>query len=338
MSSINKTLSTIILGGSLVAAGAILWSSPAKKTEAAIAVVEDGPRPGPEKAAPAARPEQETVAAVDANGGEVVEVTPPKPTLAIAPEDSAANYEELAKDALADGDVKGAFIALRKHIYDHPPTVEILLNIGRTGRQAGELAIAEQALLDAAKLDPRSADIELELARVLLDNDELSDARIHVRQAIRFDPENALAWNVAGRIAMQESHWQRAETALRRALEIDPTNAMFHNNMGLLYIYMNKADEAVDSLETAVELFGDDTPYFVYNNLGLAHEMAKNYDEARDAFEEALVGNPDYARARVNLNRVLGTLASSAEKKVFETAKGVDPKQAADAQDGTGSL
>jgi Tfp pilus assembly protein PilF len=336
--SVNKLVSSIILGGSIAAAGAILVTSPAKKPETqVVAMTVDAKQPVREEPTSTDAGVNKEVTVADENG-EVVEVAPAKIEVAIAHGDKESDFEALAKDALEAGDYKLAFENLRKHIFDHAPTSEVLLNIGRTGREVGEYGIAEQALRDAVALDATNADAELELARVLVDEDELADARTHAKRAIHLDGENALAWNVAGRIAMLESSWQRAEVALRKALEIEPTNGMIHNNMGLLYIYTAKPQNAVESLETAVELFGDDTPSFVYNNLGLAHEMAKEYDEARDAFEEALVANPTYARARVNLSRVLTTLANVEEAKKFETAKGIDPKEAADLQDSAGSL
>jgi tetratricopeptide (TPR) repeat protein len=107
-----------------------------------------------------------------------------------------------------------------------------------------------------------------------------------------------------------------------KALELDPMNPLIHNNAGLLFLHTKQGGRAVDSLETAVELYDNQAPAFVYNNLGLAHEQVGHYEEAREAFEEALLVSPFYARAKVNLRRIETTIASISEQNAFQTAQG----------------
>jgi len=233
-----------------------------------------------------------------------------RPLVALPTDDRAADHAADAMRAMDDGDLASAFASLRKHLYLHDPSSEILLHVGILGRQLGELAVAEQALLDAGALDPRSPAVQVELARLYLDAKELQKARHAARQAIRLDAEHAPAWNLAGRVAMEENEWQRAEASFRRSVELDPTDAMLRNNLGLLYVRMRRPEAAVEALETAVELYADDVPYFVYNNLGLAFEQSESLEDARDAYEAALSVNPMYSRARVNLERTLTALAA----------------------------
>lgn len=331
----------LLAAGGAVAMAAYLWSQPIARSTApreAVSASLSAEPTGPayaaaqlDPSASGARPTEDpsviegaSVLEHDEDGPDA-DVQGERPVVALEHDDLDTDYQKLAREQIELGDVNAALGSLRKHIYRNEPTADVLLNIGRLGRQAGEHAIAEQALLDAAALDPKNVETQVELSRILLEVGELEDARIHARQAIRLDPEHAIAWNVAGRIAMQQSNWARAETALKRAAELDPTNAMIHNNLGLLYIYTHRGKDAIDSLETAVELFNDESPYFVYNNLGLAHELAGNLAEARTAFEEALALNPTYSRAKVNLDRIESTIASREEKTTFETAKGVAP-------------
>jgi Tfp pilus assembly protein PilF len=337
-SRVARTISTIVLGGSTVALGAILWTSAMSTPRTAeqqpvvaraIPIAEPTPTP---------KTEPHNAPIVEEQPAETVVVDEKKIELAMPhEEEDETDYLALAHDQMDGGEMEKAFTSLRKHLFDHEPTAEIMLDLGRVGRQIKEYEVAVEALDRAAALDSRNADVQLELARVHLDAGDADKARVHAKEAIHLDPENAMAWNVAGRIAMKQSEWARGEAALKRAVELNPTNGMIHNNLGLLYLYTSRADDAVDALETAVELFGDDSPYFVYNNLGLAHEMAKDYEDARDAFEEALAKNPTYSRARVNLRRVLTTIAQREEDKTFETAKGVDPNEASDGED-TSSL
>lgn len=311
----EKILTGAVFGGIAITASALLWPTQASLRErihakapievSAIEVAD---------ATEAVTPVEvtSTVEAVVAPVPVEVEAQPVagiRPVVALQHADQKTDFVELALDQIDRGDLEGAFNSLRKHIYDNEPTPELLREIGVLGRQAGELAVAEQALLDAGALDPYDAGIQIEMARLHVKAGDLGEARTAARQAIRIDGENAMAWNLAGRVAMGESHWQRAEAAFRRAAQLDPTNPMIRNNLGLLFVKARRGTAAVDALETAVELFDDEVPHFVYNNLGLAYEMKNDLENARDAYEQALVANPLYSRARLNLERALTAIA-----------------------------
>ena len=242
-------------------------------------------------------------------------VTGKVPVVALSTEEKETDFITRSEMQLEKGELKQAFRSLRRHVFVNDPTSIVLYQIANLGRQVGEYAIAEQALLDAGALDPENSEIQVELARVHIDTKNYRAARMAVRQAIRIDDENAMAWNVAGRIAMMQYHWQRAEGAFRRAIAISPTNPMVYNNLGLLYVRMSEGEQAVDALEASVELFGDDTPYFVYNNLGLAYEKIDALEDARDAFEQAITVNSRYTRARLNLERAVISIAELDKKK-----------------------
>ncbi len=312
---IGKIFAGVVVGGGILGATAFLLSAP-YRAEYQVQPIEMEAEVVTPEAQPVVVPAPE----------------PKKPELALEPEEQGIDYVEAANQALAEGDLENAFVSLRRSLYGTTPTVDTLLRIGRVGREINELELAEMALLQASKLDPRVADVQVELARIYLRRDDFQKAHDAATVAIGLDKENPAGWNLVGRSAMSLSNWQRAEAALSRAVELDPLNAMYRNNLGLLFIHMKRADDAIDELETAVELFEDDAPHFVFNNLGLAHEMAGNQEEARAAFEEALTISPFYARAKVNLDRVERAIAKTEEGNAFETAKTpeakIDPDQA----------
>jgi tetratricopeptide (TPR) repeat protein len=304
---LETIITTSVFGGLAIASGLLLWNvqenlrweEPVHATPIADVQPVETPAPTP-VVAPIAEVAPAPVVEV---AEEPIKGEPPQ--VALQHEDKDTDFVEQALDEMDAGEMKSAFTSLRKHIFTNEPTVDILRQIGVLGRQVGEYAIAEQALLDAGGLDPIDPWVQIEMARLHLKSGDLDEARIAARQAIRLDNENAIAWNTAGRVAMAQYHWQRAEIGFRRAVQLDPTNAMNHNNLGLLYVKSKRGTAAVDALETAVELYGDDVPHFVFNNLGLAYEMSDQHVDARDAFEQALSANPMYSRARVNLERTL---------------------------------
>ena len=270
---------------------------PAKAvTSAPSAVVADKPEPSP---------------AIEERPSTVVA----EPTTAAAPvklglehQDPDVDHLDRAQRKLDDDDLVGAFVSLRKHLYDQPETAEVLLELASIGRRLGEVAVAKTALLRAEAIAPSSA-AATELARLYLEDGNREAAREAAQRAVRRDRTDPAAFNQLGRIEMAESQWQRAEMAFRHALELDPIDAMVHNNIGLLYVRMGRGELAVDALQTAVELFGEAAPHFVFNNLGLAHELTADLTSAREAFEEALLVQPFYTRAKVNLDRVERALA-----------------------------
>ncbi|MCB9655242.1 MAG: tetratricopeptide repeat protein [Deltaproteobacteria bacterium] len=250
-----------------------------------------------------------------------------KPTVIVAlpHDDVVTNFKEEAEVALEEGQLDVALVALRKHLYRNAPDAGTLIDLAEIASELKQYALAEQALLDASALDPASYDVPTDLALVYLAMKSLEKARFAARQAVRMAPDHADAWNAAGRVAMASSEWQRGEAAFRRAVELDPTNPMLHNNLGLLYIYMRQGDEAVDALETAVELYDVEPPAFVYNNLGLAHELSDQRLEAVQAFSKALSLNPLYVNAQLNLRRLEASIAARGDKAELSMLQDLPP-------------
>jgi tetratricopeptide (TPR) repeat protein len=317
----TRIFAGVVIGGSILGTAAILLSAPYQAEY----------RSEPIQAAPVTQALQ--AAPVEMEPEVVVDAEPEEIELSL-PHMDPTNFTQQASDELAAGDFKAALVSLRKSIHGREPAAGELLEIGRVAREIGEKAIAEQALLDAERKAPKNVTIKVELARLYLDTLRAEEAHSLAAEAVALDREDAAAWNLVGRSAMELSNWERADAALSQAVEIDPLNAMYRNNLGLLYIRMKRADQAVDELETAVELFEDRAPHFVFNNLGLAHELAGNLEEAREAFAEALAISPFYARAKVNLRRIETTITMEEEKKAFETAKASDEIESDDLEIG----
>lgn len=294
--------------GVAIAGFALWWPGPADGPSVVV------PHRPIEVPAPTPSPSPLTEAPVTTSDGGL-EIEAKTPIVAIAHEDPTTDFQAIARLEVSRGEIEAALTALRKHLFQAPPTAPVLMEVARLATIQRHYALAEQALLDAGALEPNNAEIAVERGRVLLEAGELVEARSAARLAIRLDAESPTAWNLAGRIAMAESQWDRAELAFRQAVERDPTDPMLHNNLGLLYVHMRKPELAIDALETARELYGDETPAFVHNNLGLAYEQAHRLEEARDAFADALTMLPDYARAQLNLRRVLDAEARQTEER-----------------------
>ena len=315
--------------GGLALAGGVALSLAALHDEGRTDVAEGHPVPDPDPPSVEGRVELCAVFQIDRpeeTAPETVTVEPTeveaaRPRIALEHEDEETDFLAEADFAMNQGDLKPAFDALRRHLYKNDPTATVLVRLGRIGRELGELVIAEEALHDAGQLEPENAEVHVELARLYMDLADYEKARFAARQAIRLDPQRAAVWNVAGRAAMNSSEFQRAEIAFRRAVELDPSDAMLHNNLGLLYVLTKNGPSAVDSLETSAELFGEDVPTYVLNNLGLAYEISNRLDEAQEAFERAIIQDPLYSRAQVNLRRIEKVMAAAEEARSVSVAE-----------------
>ncbi|MEM1023941.1 MAG: tetratricopeptide repeat protein [Myxococcota bacterium] len=233
--------------------------------------------------------------AVPANGIDPLSLPDPAPGI-----DHAFRAERL----LDAGDLPGALESLRRHLASNPETTALLLRIGRLFRSLGQPERARVALLRAEQREPDAVDVLLELGRLEMAVDDPKAAQVWGRRGVKLQPDDARLWNLLGRSAMARSAFQSAEFAYRRAVELAPTHGMYLNNLGLLYVLQRDGERAVSALEASLESFGSDAPRFVYNNLGLGRELQGDLQGAARAFREALLKDPGYVRAHVNLERI----------------------------------
>ena len=82
-----------------------------------------------------------------------------------------------------------------------------------------------------------------------------------------------------------EGRWAEAESAYRQYLAANPSNAFAWNRLGTSQVQQEKYDEAVKSLERAVEIGGGAVDFY---NLACAHALAGNADKALDNIERAI--------------------------------------------------
>ena len=65
-------------------------------------------------------------------------------------------------------------------------------------------------------------------------------------------------WNNLGGVFLQQGQWLEAEQNLLKALDIDPNEPLAHLNLGTLYLNVDRPDQAIPHLQTAVRLLPAD--------------------------------------------------------------------------------
>lgn len=92
------------------------------------------------------------------------------------------------------------------------------------------------------------------------------------------------------------------EKTLEEGLQIFPDSAFYLNNLINLYIYSNRYDQALNSLNTAIEKNSSDAN--LYNVRGRVYESMKDYANAEKDFKTALEKDPDLVDALSNIGRI----------------------------------
>ncbi len=119
-------------------------------------------------------------------------------------------------------------------------------------------------------------------------NGEFKAARIEFQKATQLDPGNAQTWVSLGGAYQELGELEASEKALLHSIRLEPDLWAAHFNLGLTRAAQGQAEEAVEDLGRALELFSASNPY----------PMPPAYleQELRSAPAlEQLLGNPSFA-------------------------------------------
>ena len=223
---------------------------------------------------------------------------------------------------------------------DLNPNLDIVYtSLGDLYVATGRYELAENAYLDALKIDSDNSTALIGLGEVYRIQQRLDEAEASLRRAIGLHPgdwatynalgtflyrsgryieaaeqfrimvtldnSNARAYtNLASSLLLAEEY-EAAEPAYRRALELEP-HAMTYSNLGMLLYTVGRYDEAISTLRNAVSMA--DQNHLVRSNLGDALRAAGREAEARQVFEtardlgeQALEVNPNDAFLQMDL-------------------------------------
>jgi len=186
-----------------------------------------------------------------------------------------------------------------------PGAYDLYLRAWAQGMKRTPDGMAESARLArrALDLDPGYAPAMARLAicqmmrrnRHWIPNDgPESDEGIRMaRLAIANAGDDALVLDLAGLVLSNLAGDNNAAlSAIERAIELNPNFATAYGHHGLVLAFINRPEEAIISVQRAIQLSPvDPTLFAFYNALGLAHLTAGRYEEALGWIEAALREN-----------------------------------------------
>jgi Flp pilus assembly protein TadD len=215
-----------------------------------------------------------------------------------APQDSEAlHILGLArKDA---GDLRDAERLLRASIELEPRRAEYRATLGNLLMRQFRHGDASQLYREALSLDASHQPARLGLARALNDLQDFAASEAESRKLIAAAPRDARHWSVLGTSLRGQGRAAEAEAAYRQAVSLEPSRALGHHNLGSLLSSLERAEEALESLDRAQQLGLKGREVAV--NRGRTLVQLYRLDEAEQAFAQAVAVEPRDLDAQLSL-------------------------------------
>lgn len=137
----------------------------------------------------------------------------------------------------------------------------------------------------AERLEAASRDAILRAANLLRDSGDLSGARLLLEDLNERLPHDASARHALGLVLLRERNLPASIRQFRRSLELDASRSTAHYNLACALALSNQLEEAIDSLEMAIEMGYDRFSHAVKDaDLQSLHNSSRFWDLIPKAF------------------------------------------------------
>lgn len=165
----------------------------------------------------------------------------------------------------------------------------------------------------ALELNPRDADICLNLGCAYASLGEQEEALTYYQKALQLNPNDYEASHSLAGVYLHLKQYQQAIIYYQKALEINPSAADTYINLGTVYGYLGEYQQAIIYFQKAIKM--DPKISQAYYDLGSAYESLGQQEEAADYYKKALGINPNYVDAYLKLGAVYSRLNQYKEAK-----------------------
>ena len=193
-------------------------------------------------------------------------------------------------------------------------TVAQLMEAGASAMQSGHYANALQLFKRAEELNPKQANLSLDIGTAQLQLGKYDEAVASFQKQIAANPKDEAVNTLLGVAYYDQKKYADAEAAFKKQLRLKPLDSKAYAGLGAIYIDQRKFDEARAELEKAAVL--DPQSAIVQLRLGQAYLGLTKTDEALAAFEKAASFSP----TPVLSNEIAYSLAE--HKVALDRAKG----------------
>ncbi len=190
----------------------------------------------------------------------------------------------------------------------------------------GEVPAAIEECQFALALDPQLAEAHFLLAFIFSGRNLLPQAVQHYRQALLLRPDHHEITNNLGVVFLQLERWEEAEELFMQLTEIPSyaTPGHAYNNLGWARFKQDRIREALADFEMATYLQPD--LCLAYNNQGLALIELERFDDATDILSRCIERCARYPEPRYHLGRIYhGTGRYTEAETLFEECVEMGP-------------
>ena len=138
-----------------------------------------------------------------------------------------------------------------------PKNPKILINLGRSYLEMGDLDKAETNFNKALVKNPQDLDAAEGLTQVFMRKKEPAKAVKLFEQLVEGDSSNPILLNRLGLLYLKSNETSKAIDVYKKMLEIDARDAKAHANLGLVYATMNDVKNALKEWNMALALDPD---------------------------------------------------------------------------------
>ncbi len=130
-----------------------------------------------------------------------------------------------------------------------PPPANVAMDLYATGRtrfESGDVKGAVESFLQAIKLEPKSAEVYLNLGHAYLKLQKDSDAAKAFKQSIKLNPDQPETQYGLGLASFRIRRFEDAAAAFRKATMLSPNMAKAHYGLSLAYQELGNAKGLID--------------------------------------------------------------------------------------------
>ena len=205
--------------------------------------------------------------------------------------------------ALLAGDGAGAVAEFRTVVGARPQFVPGYLFLAEGHLLKKEMNLAQEALQNALKADPKSRDALRAMGRFYAMQKEYPKAEESLRRILEENPSDVEVRADLGDVYLAAKEPGKAEKEYAEIKRLAPKLPFGYVKMGDYYRAQGKRDRAVSEYEAAIKAAPENLP--IYLLLGRIHVEGKEYAKAAKAYEEALARRPDFWPAANDLAALL---------------------------------
>lgn len=235
--------------------------------------------------------------------------------------DADEPYLRLARGKIKNGDLDSAMAIARDGLDAALYETDLLLELGRMHREAGEGREAIALMKEACSKDPNHLMAAKELALLELEH-HMPETERDLRNYLRLAPYDDIMWVTLGKLQLSKREMEQALYSFEKALVADESNsvarrliAVTYRRLGSEAVNRGHSQNAIELFESAIAHNPNDAKSYL--NLGAILEALGDYDAAIAQYSKYVDLKPDDSDGFLKLGRLL---VSSGQR---ETARSV---------------